>query len=48
VDPKNSLMGKRLLIVDDEKDILEILTELLNFCKINSASSFEKAKKFLE
>jgi DNA-binding response OmpR family regulator len=41
-------MGKRLLIVDDEKDILETLTELLKVCKIDAASSFEEARDLLE
>ena len=48
MDPKKALMGKRLLIVDDERDILETLTDLLELCKIDPASSFEEAKKFLE
>jgi DNA-binding NtrC family response regulator len=42
------IMGKRLLVVDDERDILETLTELLEVCKIDRASSFEEAKKHLE
>ncbi len=44
----NIIKGKRVLVVDDEKDILETLTELLNICKIDTASSFEEAKKMLE
>ena len=48
MDPDKILLGKRLLIVDDERDILEILTSLLNLCKIDPASSFEEAKKLLE
>ena len=48
MDTKKALMGKRLLIVDDERDILETLTDLLELCKIDPASSFEEAKKFLE
>jgi DNA-binding response OmpR family regulator len=42
------IVGKRLLVVDDERDILEALTELLEVCKIDRASSFEEAKKLLE
>lgn len=42
------IVGKRLLVVDDERDILETLTELLEVCKIERASSFEEAKKLLE
>jgi DNA-binding NtrC family response regulator len=48
MDPDKILLGKRLLIVDDEKDILETLTGLLNLCKIDPASSFEDAKELLE
>jgi len=42
------LRGKRVLIVDDEEDILDFLTELLEMCKIDRASSFEEAKRLLE
>jgi DNA-binding NtrC family response regulator len=42
------IRGKRLLIVDDEEDILETLISLLQVCKIDAASSFEEAKKLLE
>jgi DNA-binding NtrC family response regulator len=42
------LLGKRILIVDDERDILETLIELLSLCKIDAASSFEEGKSHLE
>jgi CheY-like chemotaxis protein len=42
------LKGKRVLIVDDEPDILDLLTELLSPCMIDRASTFEAAKKLLE
>ena len=42
------LKGKRVLIVDDEPDVLELLTELLDMCKVDRASSFEEAKELLE
>jgi len=42
------IRGKKVLIVDDEKDVLEILISLLNVCKVDAASSFEEGKKFLE
>lgn len=42
------LLGKTALIVDDEKDILESLIELLSPCKIDTASSFEEGKRLLE
>jgi len=40
--------AKRVLVVDDEKDVLEILLNLLDLCKVDAASSFEEAKKMLE
>ena len=43
-----ALKGKRLLIVDDEPDILETLVELLNMCVVDTAPSYETAMKFIE
>jgi DNA-binding NtrC family response regulator len=48
MDPKKILRGKRVLIVDDEVDILDTLTELLDMCKVDRASNFEEAKELLE
>ena len=48
MDPEKFLKGKNVLIVDDEKDILEFLIELLDMCKVDKAASFEEAKKLLE
>jgi DNA-binding NtrC family response regulator len=45
---KKILKGKKILIVDDEPDVLDSLIELLNMCKIDTASNFEDAKKCLE
>jgi len=42
------LRGKRILIVDDEKDILAELVELLGVCKIDTASSFDEAKELFK
>lgn len=42
------LKGKLVLIVDDEKDILDLLTELLGMARVDTASSFEEAKGLLE
>ncbi|MFH1082904.1 MAG: response regulator [Pseudomonadota bacterium] len=42
------LDGKRILIVDDEADILDILEELLEMCDVVKASTFEEAKELLE
>jgi DNA-binding NtrC family response regulator len=43
-----SIAGKRILIVDDERDILETLIELLNVCKVDTVQSFEEAGSLLE
>lgn len=48
MDPKKIILGKKVLIVDDEKDVLDVLTELLELCKIDTASSFEEGKDLLE
>lgn len=42
------LEGKRILIVDDEPDILETLEELLPMCEVVAASTFEEARELLE
>ena len=42
------LKGKRILIVDDEPDILETLVEILDACSIDTAPNFETAQKFLD
>ena len=45
---RDYLKGKRVLIVDDEADILETLEDLLSGCEVVRATSFEEAKKILE
>lgn len=45
---KNLIEGKRILIVDDEPDILETLEDLLTMCHVTKASTFDEAKKLLE
>ena len=42
------LDGKKILIVDDEPDVLETLEDLLMMCDVTTASSFEEAKLHLE
>ena len=44
----NILKGKKILIVDDEVDVLESLEDLLDECEIETASTFESAKELLE
>jgi len=48
MNPKNILKGKTILIVDDEPDVLDSLVEILDMCKIDTASSFEEGKRLLE
>ena len=48
MDPKKILRGKKILIVDDEKDVLDQLIELLEICRVDTASSFEEGKRLLE
>ena len=48
MEPEYSLKNKRLLIVDDEPDILETLVELLDMCVVDTAPSYETAMKFIE
>jgi len=48
MDPKKIIKGKKILIVDDEEDVLDTLTDLLDMCKLDRASSFEEGKRFLE
>jgi DNA-binding response OmpR family regulator len=42
-----TLKGKKILIVDDEADVLEALCELLDMCEIDCARNLETAEKLL-
>jgi DNA-binding NtrC family response regulator len=42
------IRGRKILIVDDEQDVLELLVELLDMCRIDTAQSYEEGKKLLE
>lgn len=42
------IRGKRVLVVDDEQDVLDTLVELLSICKLDTALSFEEGKRLLE
>jgi CheY-like chemotaxis protein len=42
------LDGKKILVVDDEPDVLEVMEDLLRMCTVTTASNFEDAKKLLE
>lgn len=48
MDTEKTLRGKWVLIVDDEQDILDLLVEMLDMCRVDTASSFEQAKDLLE
>lgn len=45
---KNLIDGKKVLIVDDEPDVLETLEDLLTTCRTVPAESFEAAAALLE
>ncbi len=45
---KDRLRGRRLLIVDDEPDILSSLEELLDDCVLDRAENHETARRLLE
>ena len=42
------LKGKRILLVDDDPDILDTLSDLLDICTTVKAETFDKAKNLLE
>jgi DNA-binding response OmpR family regulator len=42
------LKGKRILIVDDEPDILGILEEMLDQCVVDKAADFDTARELLQ
>jgi len=43
-----SIENKKILIVDDEPDVLDSLEELLDMCTTTRAQSFEEANHLLE
>ncbi len=45
---KSLLEGKKVLIVDDEPDVLDTLEDLLGMCQTERATSFEEARQLLE
>ena len=45
---KLSLEGKRILIVDDEPDVLDSLEELLPMCSLSRAETFDQARVLME
>ena len=47
MNPEKIIAGKRVLIVEDEKDVIEVLMELLEVCRLDAATSFEQGKRLL-
>jgi len=45
---KDRLTGKKILIVDDEPDVLETLEEFLTMCDVSKARTFDEGKELLE
>lgn len=45
---KDLLKGKRILLVDDEPDVLDTLADLLPVCDTVKASNFKAARDYLE
>jgi DNA-binding response OmpR family regulator len=45
---EDMLKGKKILIVDDEPDVLDTLDDLLSMCEVVKAGSFEEGKQQLE
>jgi DNA-binding NtrC family response regulator len=44
MENQDLLKGKRILIVDDEPDVLDTLVDLLDMCDLETASTFEEAQ----
>ncbi|MFP3928896.1 MAG: response regulator [Desulfobacteraceae bacterium] len=42
------LKGKRILIVDDEPDVLDALEELLSMCEVAKAGTYEEAVNLMD
>ena len=43
MNSENLLEGKKILVVDDEPDILDTVEELLSMCEVEKASTFNEA-----
>lgn len=42
------LAGKKILIVDDEPDVLETVVEVLHMCRVDTAATFGRAQELLQ
>ncbi len=45
---RDLLQSKRILVVDDEQDVLDTIEEVLPQCAVTKASSFEEGKQLLQ
>jgi DNA-binding NtrC family response regulator len=48
MNDRNLLDDRKILIVDDEPDVLETMAELLSNCRVKTANSFVEARELLE
>ena len=48
ISTQDLLKDRRILVVDDEPDILETIEELMDMCILDTAGSFETARKKLD
>ena len=48
MENEDLLAGKRILIVDDEADVLDALEDILDMCRVEKATGFHEAKNLLE
>jgi DNA-binding response OmpR family regulator len=48
MNPEKIVRGKRVLIVEDERDVIEVLLDLLSMCKVDGATTFGEGKRLLE
>lgn len=47
IKTQDLLKDRRILVVDDEPDILETVEELLDMCSLDKAATFDEARKLL-
>jgi len=47
INSENPLNGKRILVVDDEPDVLETLKEILDMCVVHQAADYDAAIEFM-
>ncbi len=48
ISPQDLIRDRRVLVVDDEPDVLDSVQELLDMCLIDTAADFETAETYLE